>query len=455
VADVVDPATGVRLERLGPEVVPPGQAASFALTAPGPLPQTQVVAGPFSVTWIQKNVLFTDAQPAGPAIDPGEIAGAVAPNLLYGGATAALPGEATAVTKAAGIINELSGVLPVAVPVTPSAPVLSVSWRICRPSAADQTKCDLNPSTDLQEGTDFLAPDGLASLSPSFIFAPWASEDFLLTSQTVNGLPVGAQAERWLVRADVTLTVGSASPTVPPLHLPIRIPPLAIPTLVLMCTRPNFNHTGARRRALLLLVPGESGLAAIVPSTEDSDGGHRANVEAVQVFLEGLRSTLVGVASVGGAALKIASFLLGLKRAINLIRAYRSAAGSTYVRFRIANATANDDGIRELHRINFPNDDFEDTVSSLLFIGPKGRKVECFQHRDFNEDRPEGELDLIAREQLVVAVADLRVAAPVGEPPAGIAAADSTVVVKGVSTSSHHFDDVFSSVRFGQQSPTA
>jgi hypothetical protein len=456
-ASVTDAGTGVVLERLGPALVPPGQPVALSVGVPTPVPQTQIVPGDISLVWIQKNVLFNSGAPIPAPISDnveGTITGGVPANLAFGNAIAAVPAAVPPTpTQASGILHQIQGVVPVAIPVVPPMPMASVAWRVCPPSASDPTVCELDMSGDLQLGVDFVAPDGMTSLTPTFIFAPRRTEDFTLGSPIAGGVPIGITTETWLIQAKVALTIGASTVEVPALHLPIQLPSLAIPTLALFCTRPNFAPTGAARRALLLLVPHDSGLAALLPGSDDSTSTQQA--EAVQVFLETLRTTLVNLASVGGAGLKIAAFLLGLQRAVSLIRTYRSAARDNYVRLRFGTASGAEDGIRRLDLIDFPGDDFEDTVSSLLFLGPVGRRLETFQGREFNEGpgrETYGQLNLIAREQLFVAVGNLHVTDPVGEPPDGVAAPPHTFggptveVAKPVDGA--NFDDVLSSARF-------
>jgi hypothetical protein len=435
VAEVVDLATGIRLERVGPDVIAPGQPVTFSVDAPATT-LIEPVTGEFTLTWIQKNVLFSGAEPVtDPASPDIEDPGGIPPRLLFGASLT----ETVPTNESAGILHQVKGTIPIGTKITTPPQQVTVQWHVCKPLAgAAPPQCD--PAVPpLAEGADYLRSDD-NPLTSTFLFGPRQTEEFVLSSQVVGGVPAGAATEDLLVRATVDIALADGTTKTAQLHLPVKVAALALPTLVLMCTRRHFAHTGGPRRALLLLVPHESGLAGLVSATDESEVSHLASAQTIETTLDELRTSLLRVASISGG---FAAYLLGLQRVVSLIRTYRSAAAKTYVRFRVADPQpTGDDGVADLSVIAVPSDTLEDTVSSVLLIGPPLRVAQLFNDRNFTG----AELDLIARDQCYVAVGNLKAKQPLGDPSTGLADQQPTVDV--VTEPGDDFENDFSSVRF-------
>ncbi len=304
------------------------------------------------------------------------------------------------------------GRLTGSVPIPADLPVrVEVKWSV-RDGDPDHT--DISS----QEGTAFLAPDGLGSPEVSFVFPPQVVE---LTST-----PAPPAVERF-VRASVRLTAGGAETPFIELKpdVPILVPALPVPTVLALFLHTNFEpRQGDDDGATLIVVPSNSPLRT---------------VQQLQPVLNALESAVSSLSSFTG----FASFLLGIRDLTAALPA------QPHVQFRATDSIGNLNDITLIQRGLFENDtEAEDELSSLIFIGPAGKRVQCFNARDFDDG--EGQIDItIGRQsdgtigqQLFAIVRSLHSASPASEPTAG------EIERVKASTQDDRFGDELSSLRF-------
>lgn len=349
---LTDLANSLRIVRDGPPEVMPGQPVSARLAPPtDSLSVTDFLPGPLDLKLVTKQIRYLTPGPE-PSLAPADLVA-----QIVGGIPLRLPvvGNLVGTEELNGVpgeLTQLEGTLPIPV----QAPVtVTVEWSVR----------DADGSL-LAEGDSFLAPDGLASPQVVLVFAPEVVE---LTASA----PPPVAVQRFL-HARVRLAAGGVTtPDIDLPPLPLLIPALAIPTVLAMFLHSNFQpRDGDDDGAVLVLVPEDSpfrSLAALQPTLDTLDS-------AV--------SRLTGFA-------RFASFLLGL-------RDLTAALGAQpHVQFRAQDGIGNLNDITLIQRGFFSNDtEAEDELSSLIFLGPPGRKVECFVARRFRDG--EGRFDLtIAR----------------------------------------------------------
>jgi hypothetical protein len=349
-------ANTLRIVREGPPEVAAGRPVSARLAPPADaLTITDFLAGPIDLKLVTKQLRFATPGPE-PSLDPADIVA-----QIVGGIPLRLPvvGNLVGTEQLSGVpgtLTQLEGTLPIPV----QAPVaVAVTWSV--------RDADGGP---LAEGDSFLAPDGLASPQVVLVFAPEIVE---LTASA----PPPVAVQRFL-HARVRLSAGGVTtPDVDLPPVPLLIPALPVPTVLAMFRHTNFQpRSGDSQGAVLVLVP------------EDSPFRSLAALQPTLNTLEAAVSRLAGFA-------RFASFLLGLRDLTAALSA------QPHVQFRAQNGIGNLNDITLIHR-NFPslNDtEAEDELSSLIFVGPPGRKVECFVARSFRDG--EGRFDLTIGRRVV------------------------------------------------------
>jgi hypothetical protein len=399
-------ANTLRIVREGPPEIAPGEPVSARLAPPADaLSITDFLAGPLDLKLISKQLRFATPGPE-PSLDPADIVA-----QIVGGIPLRLPvvGNLVGTEELNGVpgeLTQLAGTLPIPV----QAPVtVAVTWSV-RDAAG-------NP---LAEGDSFLAPDGLASPQVVLVFAPEIVE---LTASA----PPPVAVQRFL-HARVRLAAGGVTtPDVDLPPIPLLIPALPLPTVLAMFLHSNFQpRDGDDEGAVLILVP------------EDSPFRSLAALQPTLNALEATVSRLAGFA-------RFASFLLGLRDLTAALSA------QPHVQFRAQNGITNLNDITLIQRGIFNNDtEAEDELSSLIFVGPPGRRVQCFVAKHFRDG--EGRFDLtIARRvveggeqiglELFTAIRSLHSATPATVP--------TGQELEIVRARGGGFGDELSSVRFG------
>ena len=386
-------ANTLRIDLTGPAQPAPGQAATAQIVPQlSDISVTDVLDGVVNVTWITKDVRFSTAR-----LEPTLTAAGLDPNILGG-----IPlGGITPLAGVPGLLGQLTGSIPL--PTTTRVPIsVEVAWSITDARG-----------TTLTLGTDFLAPNGLGNPTVSLIFAPEMVE---LT--TDNPLPAPIRRN---LNARVRLTAGGTQTGVIPLpSIPILVPALTLPTILALFLHTDFQaRSGDDDGAVLLVVPANSPFGSL------------QQLQPTLNQLQGAASTLASFAS-------FAAFVAGLSELTGALTA------QPFVQFRSTNAIGNLNDITLIQRGFFENDtEAEDELSSLIFIGPRGKQAQLFNARDFKTD--EGALTLTIGQNLFVIVRNLHSTDPADEPD-GALTVDTTP--PGGVFNPDHFGDALSSLRF-------
>jgi hypothetical protein len=407
-------AQSLQVVRDGPAEIQPGQKVTVRLEpAASGLKLTDALPGSLDLLFLTKDIRFNNR-----FVEPVLDAAGLDPKIVNGQPITGLTGSIGSVTDVPGTLGQVSGSVPIPVEV----PVgIQVKWAVLDEAG-----------NELAEGADFVAPDGLGSPEVSFIFPLQVVE---LTSLTSPPLPVTR-----FIRAKVLVSAGGttiaindpanpnnvADVTLP--DVPVIIAALAVPTLLALFLHTNFAAAdGDDDGAVLIVVPAASPLRSF---------------EQVQPLLNTLESTVSSLTSFAN----FASFLLGL-HTLNA-----ALAAQPHVQFRAADRISNLNDITLIQRGIFSNDtEAEDELSSLIFIGPPGKTVQCFNAR--NTSSREGQFDLtIARRvvegteqigaELFTLIRSLHSPAPASEPTG------QEINVVRNSTESNRFGDELSSLQF-------
>ncbi|HMF56054.1 MAG TPA: hypothetical protein VK619_06820 [Pyrinomonadaceae bacterium] len=368
----------------GSQQVVPGKPVIFKLTPSSvvDLHATDFVPAGFELTWITRNVLFRDFKTV-PAFDASPFVPSSVDALVTGSIPAIVPTVVPTpllnnvgtqqLQGVPGQLAQLAGNIPIPVEV----PVgVSVTWEVL----------DSDGTTVLMAGTTtFTAPNGTSSPEVSFVFAPQTVE---MTSQMT--IPT---VQRF-IRATIKLTAGTVNYTFTLPNIPVDVPAIPIPKVIVFFLHAYFSPSwGDDEGAAFIVVPNNSPLRSL------------AQLQGVLNTLQSTVSTLTGLA-------EFASFLLGLNDLIGTLPA------QPYVQFRVADASNklnNFNDVTLIQRSWYENDtEAEDELSSLIFIGPPGRRVQCFNDRDTKTD--EGAFELTIGPKLHAIIRNLHSATPASEP---------------------------------------
>lgn len=393
----------------GPPQVQPGKPVNLRLvpaTAEG-LRVTDIVPARMNLTWITKSVRFSThtVEPVFQAasFDPASLNG-----LLAGGMPARVPVVGgigvESLQGVPGELAQLAGEIPVAVEVPVS---VSVTWEVLD-EAGNATI------------SGFSAPAGMSGPEVRLEFEVQTVE--LTTSM---GAPVAHRS----VRATVTLAAGTTthSFTLPPVQL--QIPAIPVPAVVAFFLHGNFaGARGDDDGAALVIVPSDSPLRSL---------------SQLQSQLGTLRSAVSGVSHLAN----FAAFLTGIDALSGALSA------QVNVEFRVANGSNDYDDFNDVTLLEkflgfvfgWSNIEAEDELSSMIVIGPEGKRVQLFNHRD--QDSGHGRFDVTVGPKLHVTIPNLHSAAPASGPD-GSEVTVSTAPPAGLFQPST-FGDELSSLRFG------
>jgi hypothetical protein len=389
-----DLASSLRINLTGTARPEPGQTVTASIRPfLSDVDFTDILAGALGLTWLTKDVRFADAD-LEPSLDPA----AINAKILGGMPISGLPG--TQATP--GLIGQLTGTLPI-----PSTTKLKLQVQIQWSVSADPEGSQI-----LNENDAFIAPAGLTNPDASFIFRP---ETFELTTD-----PPPPPVPKYL-RARVKLVAGGTETAwrdLPP--VPVLVPPLGIPVVLAMFLHGDFQpRSGDDDGAVLVLVPANSPVGSI------------AQLQPLLDQIDSVASTLSTFAS-------FAAFLGGLSELTGAL------PPQPHVQFRSTNAVGNLNDITLIQRGFFENDtEAEDELSSIIFIGPAGKRAQCFNDRDFDTD--EGAFTLSVGPNFFTLVRDLDGKHPGSEPP-GLLNVDREP--PGGVFNPDKFNDELSSVRF-------
>jgi hypothetical protein len=387
-------ANSLRINLTGPAEPAPGQAVTAEIRPfLADLDFTEILSGDLELSWLTKDVRFNDA-----LLEPALTPAALDAKILGGMPIPGIGG----LQGVPGLIGQLTGSLPV-----PSTTKLKVQVEIEWSVSSDAAGTNVLSSSD-----DYSAPQGLNGTSASFFFKP---DSFELTTD-----PPPAPTPRFL-RARVRLTVGSTQTNwiaLPPVE--VLIPAIGIPTVFAMFLHVDFQaRSGDDDGAVLVLVPANSPI------------GSMAQLQPLLNQIDSVASTLSTFAN-------FAAFLGGLSELTGALTA------QPHAQFRSTNAIGNLNDITLIQRPWYENDtEAEDELSSLIFIGPAMRTVQCFNDRDFKTGQ--GAFTVMVGQNFFTLARNLHSPTPGSEPP-GLLTVD-TPPPGGVFQPSS-FGDELSSVRF-------
>ncbi|HEX2061443.1 MAG TPA: hypothetical protein VHK90_11950, partial [Thermoanaerobaculia bacterium] len=369
--------------REGTGTVAPGQPVRLSVvpSSAGDLRVTDLLDAPLRLTWITKQVRFSDHQ-----IEPALAASPFDPlsidALLTGGMPARVPVVGTFVGTenlpgTPGELVQLAGSFPIPVEV----PVrLSIEWEVL----------DSDGATVLTEGpATFSAPGGMAAANLTVVFPPVTVE---LTSN------LAAPLTRRFIRATITLSAGSTTHSFTLPLIPLDLVAVPIPSVVVFFLHAQLAaRSGDDEGAAFIVVPNDSPIHS---------------VEALQSTLSTLQSTLSSLTSIA----EMAAFLAGLTDLSNALSA------QPHVQFRVADSSNNFDNFNDVTLkthwmgwlFGWTNTEAEDELSSMIFLGPQRKTVRCFNDRARTPGQ--GSFDLTIGPKLHAIIRDLHSATPVSTP---------------------------------------
>lgn len=263
--------------------VAPGTAVTLGIIEPTTFPAdtVAVTSAPIQLDILTKHVGLNDTSPFPPANFSDAVTGNFPLPVLP--ATATLP----AGTVVDGFFGRIQGLLPISV----TKPTVEVRWAVFKA---------MTGGTPLQEGADFVAPSGLASLSASFVIRPEIRDfpivaiekpPFIYIEASVR-LVLGARSSEW-----------TALPRVPVPLLPMFAPRLFV----------AFTDTGYKGH-VLVVIPKLVGFSQIGPlmdvldvvSTTTAKLNFFANFA---LLLTGLNRAIGGIATAPTVAFRDADFI--------------------------------------------------------------------------------------------------------------------------------------------------
>jgi hypothetical protein len=275
------------------------------------------------------------------------------------------------------------------------------------------------------------APDLAQSLQATVLVIP----DFVELVRDAVPLPIKTR----YVTASVTLTAGPGPRDriqLPLLRYPITIPAVPIPTLAIFFAKPHLglDENGA-------LQGGDQFALIVVP--QNSPVGDLPALRAVLDRLADLMRTVDNVRTLAGlgadALPAVGQLTQGAATLAGALNAH--VVGSKVgVAFVAADRIPNLNDVDTIKRGIFHNDiEAEDTISSLVLLGPPGRRLRCFHDRGYT-----GRSLVVATGGACIAIVNEMTAAPVAVLPTAI----DGVVAPNTNQTSDGLDNQMSSVAF-------
>lgn len=296
--------------------VPAGQQITATLAPlPGALQLTEIVQQEVSLDLIAKQVVFTDTDFSDPGwLDDPQIAKILPMFNLAAGAIPVVDGSGVP-----GLVGRLKGMLPVPVS-TEMVPTMTVQWLVTD-----------DAGNTLVDGSDFLAPNGLANPTLAITFLP----AFVPFDGTV---PAAAAGRRLTAR--VTLSAGAVqvSRDVGPIR--IEIPALPFPRVLALTVGQDF--TGAA----LVMVPDAAGINSL---------------DHIRSLLQPVRNAISTLTAIA----RLAEMLTGIDALTAILEA-------TNVEFRRRDRIDNLNNVTLIQRPWYEINDIEaeDELSSFVYLAP-------------------------------------------------------------------------------------
>jgi hypothetical protein len=327
------------------------------------------------------------------------------PAALTAAQPVALPTTLNAQGDPVGAVTALSGDLPVPVELPVS---VEIEWSVRETAQPDS-------ATISEEAVSI--ENGLTSPELSLLFTPQLKEPGAVAAERIpRPIPAFVHAAVTLSTRDVLAEGGADLDTssrrvdLPP--VPVVIPVLPLPTVLILFRHPNFAlRLGDQDGAALVVLPHGFPLGAL---------------QDLQDILETIRSL---TPSAGSLAPHLSRLLVGLRRL------EAALALQPHILTVAAPAAATDApaprgafGLPQLNKLtviqNSPvvNDiEVSREMSSMIFLGPAGSKVECFTEFNFGGGKLEAETDAGG----IVLIRDLHFTAPRSETGGRVTASDA------------------------------
>jgi hypothetical protein len=410
-----DLATGVQAVRTGPETVAAGQAAAFRVLKPPELKLTDLVSRQIDVTWFAKNIRFPT-----PGVLPQPLKATLAPPKQVLDNVCRIPFVRQVLTAlrpgVPGLLGQAgaSFMVPTEVSVLVS---LKARWKVF-----DQA------GSQLSEGDAFVSTTGMNLSDVSVLLAPPVVE--ARAGMTLEPVERSVQAEIQLV------AMGVESPWLPLPKITVKVLPLPVPKVAVFFLQPGYGKNGepayepdscTRDRATVVMVPPHSPFKNLAEVTN--------RLQEIRALLTPFNG-IVRLAAGGSGALA----------------AYNAITGATNVHFIVANEVSDLNAYTLIQRAWYENDtEAEDEISSMILIGPKGSKIDCFNGRSFGTG--EGALRVETGDELYAGIPDLHSSSPGSQPankmqrlsaPAGQRFESLGQPIRNITT----FGNEFSSLRF-------
>lgn len=334
--------------------------------------ETEVVNAPIELSLITKNVRFLNTD-----ITSSQIVGGLPINDLLAINVGNVTTGATNPPGVPGLVGMLTGTLPLPIDVTHPETFqvrADVRWRVAEGShtVSDVSWTVGGAAPVSGTGGDILPPSGRGLDPLDLVF------DLAFTELVGGEAPLVHRT----LHAAVQLTAGPVSSgwiDLPP--VPLDLPAIPVPTLVIYCQDKNLR----------------SNKLVVVPASSPLDEG------TIETALTELRDVLTPLRATSSF---LGLFLDEFDTVADLIR-------SGNLHFRKTNEIANLNDI-DLESGFFNDTEAEDELSSLVFVGPPGRRIENFNDRDFSTSQ--GQMDVTLRRELIAVLRDTHSASPVSEP---------------------------------------
>lgn len=214
--------------------------------------------------------------------------------------------------------------------------------------------------------------------------------------------PTEVPAKTRYVTASVTLKVDLAQnpqeprfveAKVPVLRHPITVPAIPIPTVAIFFAKPTLGVVPGSDPPEL---QGGDQYALIVVPHDSPIGGITALRTVFDKLLKigGTLNKVVGLAELGGLAPtgvlpalnELGVGLAPIDGLLGALNVHQILGGRVGVAFVTADQIPNLNSIETIRNANywgFNDVEAEDTISSFVLLGPPGRQLRCFQHRNF------------------------------------------------------------------------
>jgi hypothetical protein len=222
--------------------------------------------------------------------------------------------------------------------------------------------------------------DTAANLAKSLQATVLVLPDFVELVRDATALPIKTR----YVTASVTLSVGKGGPRerikLPLLRYPITVPAIPIPTLAVFFAKRNLGVDVNGE-----LQSGDQFALIVVP--QNSPIGDLPALRAILETLSELMRTVDNIKTLAGLAGNVLPALSQLTESANTLTGALNAhviGSNVGIAFVAADRIPNLNDVDTIKRGIFHNDiEAEDTISSLVLLGPPGRRLRCFQDRGY------------------------------------------------------------------------